>query len=422
MIHVCYGMSDEDGHFTKYPAVSICSLLENTSEKISIHFIHDSTLTPANKDKLIELVAKYEQKIFFYNVDELYPDRMKNLQQKYDSIAKVGKWSVGAMYRLLAPEILPPEISKVIYFDTDIVLNLDVKELWNLDMKTYPIAAKVEADIFPNEPPYNKKLTEEQIKQIDFTFRFPKKLCTELNLVRYENYFASDVMILNLKQIREIFEEENSTLIDTSFDILTRYDMQFIDQDALNYLFSETCYHLPAKYNVFVLQDGTYMNLTGIPGKIQRWIYHYSGYNQGFQKGNPFFELWFRYFLKTGFLDTEMIFNIAEDYCRQLDDERMRMQSILKTIDRKKITAIAFKETFPALKNLGFENIIDVENLGELSKDFFYMIFINGYELLRERFLSQGFVEDLDFCNGMKILTRSQGGLFREDRYIIRDM
>ena len=98
------------------------------------------------------------------------------------------------------------------------------------------------------------------------------------------------------------------------------------------------------------------------------------------------------------------------------------MQSILKTIDRKKITAIAFKETFPSLKNLGFKTIINVEKLDELSKDYYYMIFINGYELLRERFLAQGFVEDLDFCNGMKILTRSQGGLFREDRYIIRDM
>ena len=54
-IHVCYGMTDNYGTYSKITGTSICSIFENTNEPVSVHIIHDFTLTDRNREKFIEL-------------------------------------------------------------------------------------------------------------------------------------------------------------------------------------------------------------------------------------------------------------------------------------------------------------------------------------------------------------------------------
>ena len=340
------------------------SVFKNTREKITVHFIHDSTLNNIDKKKFLALAEKFDQKIIFYNVDEIFSKRIAEIKSKYDRIPGSDHWTIGAAYRLFAPEILPPEISKVIYLDADTLANLDILELWQIDIGDYPIAAKVEADTFPNESPYNLPEFAKHLHEIDLAVTNPKKLCDEFHLVKQENYFASDVMILNLEQIRKIFAEEGTTLIDASIEILTRYPLQYVDQDALNYLFSETCLHLPAKFNVFVGQVHNFFERTGLNEENSSWIYHYSGYNQRFDEKLPLDMLWLECLFDSGFFDLQMFLNVVEDYRKQLDSEREKIQSMLKQLG----------------------------------------------------------LHDLKISEPRLILTRSKGGIFKDERKIIFDM
>ncbi len=49
MIHVCFSLYDASGAYSKYTGTAICSVLENTKENITIHLLHDSTLTEKNR-------------------------------------------------------------------------------------------------------------------------------------------------------------------------------------------------------------------------------------------------------------------------------------------------------------------------------------------------------------------------------------
>ncbi|MBQ8692167.1 MAG: hypothetical protein IJ520_03390, partial [Synergistaceae bacterium] len=43
------------------------------------------------------------------------------------------KLTAGALYRLFMPEVLSG-LDKVIYLDCDIVVNMDIAELWDIDL------------------------------------------------------------------------------------------------------------------------------------------------------------------------------------------------------------------------------------------------------------------------------------------------
>ena len=424
MIQILYGMTDLNGRFAKYPATSICSVLENSKSKIQFHLIHDSTLTNSNREKLIDLVSRYNQSIRFYNVDEIFPDRIKDLKNRYEKIPKLINWAFGALYRLLAPELI--DVSKIIYFDTDIIVNLDVAELWNIDIENFPIAAKSEIDAIPN--------IEKIPPAIDLFNSNPKKICDELKLVKRENYFASDVMIYNLDLIRRIFSEENTNLIDSSLEILKKFSMQYIDQDALNFLFSETFLHLPKKFNVFVGQMIKFYDFMNSELKIENWIYHFSGYNQDFDRTNNFSRLWFKYFAKTPFFNSDSIFNLAEHFQNLLDYERQKTQWIFKISKSKHLATFASRENFPALKNFfyfedefmldadgsnqSFQLLLDLMQRG----DTFTLIFIAYYDSLKDFLIKHGFKENLDFINGRHMIPRNQDGLLEPDKVAIYNM
>ena len=54
MIDICYGLYDRNGRYSKFVGTSMVSIFENTSEKITIHILHDNTLTEDNLSYLNE--------------------------------------------------------------------------------------------------------------------------------------------------------------------------------------------------------------------------------------------------------------------------------------------------------------------------------------------------------------------------------
>jgi lipopolysaccharide biosynthesis glycosyltransferase len=104
--------------------------IENNNYKINFFLI--GNLTNENKREFISLKKIQDFEIEFIGINE---KQFKGLPifKTYDS--KIV--SLANYYRLLIPELLPSEIEKVIYLDCDIILNKDISELWNINIKNY---------------------------------------------------------------------------------------------------------------------------------------------------------------------------------------------------------------------------------------------------------------------------------------------
>ena len=238
MIHVCFGLHDGDGRYSKFVGATMASIFENTASNVTIHILHDATLTAVNREKFSWLAGRYNQRVKFYNVDELCPDELNHLREKLADKLNL-RFSIGAFYRLLVKKIFGN--GRMIYLDADIIVNTDIAELWRVDMQGLPVAAVPEIDAT-----HGRMITN--------------KFVINAELVRAEDYLCSGVVMFDLDKI---------------YDVLFRDGVNFLayysacespDQDILNGFFSKNYLKLEQKFDSFVLAESP---------PVASKIYHY---------------------------------------------------------------------------------------------------------------------------------------------------
>ena len=181
MINVCFGLHDADGKYSKFVGATMVSIFENSFTpppipSITVHILHDATLTDDNRDKFSYLAGRYGQSVKFHNVEKLCADEINFLREKLADKLKM-RFSVGTFYRLLIKKILGT--GKVIYLDADIIVNLDISELWQQNLQNFPVAAVPEIDATQH-------------------YMIDNKFLLKTGFVKLENYFCAGVMIFNL--------------------------------------------------------------------------------------------------------------------------------------------------------------------------------------------------------------------------------
>ncbi len=294
MIHVCFVLHDKKGLYSKFTGTAMCSIFENSSTPpryITIHILHNNTLTTENRDKFISLAEKYNRLVKFYNVEELCANKIEEYVKLVPSV-KDSKVSVGAFYKLLIPRILPANVNECIYLDSDIIVNLDIKELlrFQIELNDRPLGAVTEISNGVNIATYAKSIRD--------------------GFLTIDDYFNSGVLLMNLKVLRN--REE---------DILNGFKFRgehpeyiFFDQDILNYLFQKETLKLPVKFNRLVktLRYDNRFVRRDVVIKVKREIYHYAGdiYGLDFDIKDPLNQLWFNYFTKTPWFSAETINNL----------------------------------------------------------------------------------------------------------------
>lgn len=258
MIHVCFPLHDLYGTYSKYEGAAICSLLENTLSKVTIHLLHDKTLTEENKRNFIDLVSRYQQSIQLYEIDT------SNFE---DYKAMCGSITIGTLFRLRIPDVLPDTIRKVIYLDADLIFNLDIKELWKVDLSNAMMAGCLDLPV---------------ANQVSHMW------ACETGLIPHESYINAGVLILNLSAIRKEYNLESVCL-----EFLKKYPKcDACDQDALNYVFQGKIHFLEGKYNLFTRLCDEVKPL--IPA-----IYHYSGVFINYETPGKCDQLFLSYLLKS---------------------------------------------------------------------------------------------------------------------------
>lgn len=198
--------------------VMMCSVCVNNPDvDIQFHVIIDMDVTAEDCDDLADVAAPYRASVHFYRVDE---QLLGNPFPQVDNIITRATY-----FRLYLTDILPPSIDKVLYLDGDVIVRHSLKELWNVDLSGYALAAV----------PDKCMGTADRYDALGYS----KSL----------GYFNSGVLLINLAYWRQ----HQVTKLFAGF-LRDRWEtILYHDQDVLNYIFREQKMMLPIKYN---FQDG----------------------------------------------------------------------------------------------------------------------------------------------------------------------
>lgn len=130
--------------FASVLGTSVASLLENnkSAENIEIYVI-EHEISSYNKEKLAKLVESYGRNLHYISMPNINQDENLGLKQ----IKK--NWLFDSYCRLFLDHILPKDISKVIYLDSDVLVVNDINNLWDYDLQGKCIGAVKEC-IGPN--------------------------------------------------------------------------------------------------------------------------------------------------------------------------------------------------------------------------------------------------------------------------------
>ena len=396
MIHVCFGLHDADGHYSKFVGTTMASVFENTSAPVTAHILHDATLTADNRDKFSYLAGSYGQRVNFHNVEIHCPNELILLKERLATVF-ASRFSIGTFYRLLAKKIFSPlGVNKIIYLDADIIVNLDIIELWRQNMESFTVAA---------------------VPEVEATFNnmVPNKFLITTGRVRKENYFCAGVMIFDLDKLGENFLLEG-------VNFLTAYPAcECFDQDILNAAFSANYLKLNQKFDSF--SDAERMRRAPVMKKI----YHYAGRSIGLNSFDPYNKLWLENFSKTPWFNAEIFHNVGREIDNTIDQRTELTQWLMKVYATRRRTfciepnGVNFiKGIFGVRDNEQFIEMRDNDSLKKLLSKMneqrgrtMFFVFVPFYPPFRMELMRHGFKEFEDFVNGFLFVTQKQ---YRQSR------
>lgn len=205
-------MASDDG-YAPYMGTSILSLLENnvkSFETINLYII-DNGISEANRKKLTQ------QSDAFQNVNTSFFD----LTERFLTLHPVVEngWDNTIYGRFFLDDVVDESAEKVLYLDSDTIVNASLKELISTDIKEYCLAGVAD-------------LSEK--KQKEFLDMSPS--C---------RYINSGVLLVNMKKWRELKIPEKLIEFVNTFP----KKLPTPDQDAINAVCGSMTLILPLKYN-----------------------------------------------------------------------------------------------------------------------------------------------------------------------------
>ncbi|MEE9362039.1 MAG: glycosyltransferase family 8 protein [Cellulophaga sp.] len=160
MINIAYSC---DNAYVEHTGISIISLLENNKEinSINIYFI-EKDVSQENINKLKEITAQYKRKFIIIP----FKDICKDLK-----INTLGRHIETVYAKLFFSRI--EDIDKILYIDSDTVINSSIAEFWEIDLadnllagvETYTVDAKKELNLSKSDTFINDGVTLINLKE-----------------------------------------------------------------------------------------------------------------------------------------------------------------------------------------------------------------------------------------------------------------
>ena len=136
---------------------------------------------------------------------------------------------VTVFLRIFIPYMIDQDVEKVIYIDVDTIVQDDISNLWNIDLKDYTIGA-----------------VQDYCKTVDCRWSGIPNY-KQLGLAGDTKYFNSGVLLINPKKWRK------QDITNQVIDVLTKYKEHVVmpDQYGLNVVFVNKWLELDPKWNWF---------------------------------------------------------------------------------------------------------------------------------------------------------------------------
>jgi len=184
--------------------------------------------------------------------------------------------SLAAYLRLMLPELLPADVSKVIYLDADMLVRRDLTQLWLEPLGDYSaLAVQDYAAPFIDS---SMSLSNFDVCNLHLAAAFPVANYRELGISADRMYFNSGLMVINIQKWRS----ENIT--GQVFDCLRTHRQHVLwwDQYALNVVLADKWRCLDHRWNqgahIFVYphwRESPFNRETYALLKEDPWVIHY---------------------------------------------------------------------------------------------------------------------------------------------------
>lgn len=252
-IDITLAIRDESGSYYINAYIVLVSVFENTKSPVRVHILHDDSIHYGKAD-LEELCAKYGQEILFHRVPDFDPE----------VAASITRWfNLGTMYRYYMQDFIPSE--KVIYLDCDIIVNRDIKDLWEVPLNGALVGAVKDFSSYWTKSGQVRSKYREKIAYLKIT---------------PDTCYDAGVMVVNLERLRELDRNlgpgRNLLMERTIAALDLDINLECPDQDILN----AVCAELPnglllldESFNYMLTKAGRlYDGLDVMQGKIVQFI------------------------------------------------------------------------------------------------------------------------------------------------------
>ena len=214
-------ISFNDNYF-RMTEVMIYSLFKNHPEtEIHVYLLY-TNLKP-------EYMAEFQQLFEKFSNKSLHLLSMDSNMHK--NVSVTGPYSIESVFRLIGLNLLPADIHRILWLDSDIIINGNLLDLYNTELSDSPFAVCEDIKAVIN-------CEADDLKQI----------CgTPLD----RKYFNSGVLLMNLDYIR--LHHLDTLIRDVIFAEFENYPL--LDQSILNRLFFDSVTYVPwSLYNVHPLR------------------------------------------------------------------------------------------------------------------------------------------------------------------------
>lgn len=246
---------------------------KNPSDEITFHLLTDYFEADSIK-KFNDLVSKSNDEIKIYNIDK----------KKFDGFNM--NFSVYVWFRILIPELVDENISRVLYLDCDVIVDSNLDYLFELDFSDKAIAAVIDRESFDSNTFKRLKYPEEK------------------------KYICAGAMLINVDYWRE------NEITQKVYDYGKKYPKEsvFAEQDAINYLCQDSKIILPLRFGVvnnFFSASYRYDKNQVLEAMNNPVIIHYAGNSPWKYPSNHHFhkKLWWSYMKKSKVNQNSILFN-----------------------------------------------------------------------------------------------------------------
>lgn len=242
-----------DNQYYQHCGAMLLSLFKQNNDNFHIYIL-SLELANDRKLRLKEFVESYHHQIHFIDIEKSLIENFPMKPSDYPSLA--------TYLRLFIPRLLPANVDKALYVDSDIIFNRDISALYEYDLDNYALAAMEDA---PNQHPKRLEYPESDL------------------------YFNAGFLLLNIKYLRDInFTDKALAYIKDNHKKIILHD-----QDVLNALLHGRVKFISITWNML---DCFYKNPPFIADKYQTelkacWnfptVIHFSGPLKPWHKGCP---------------------------------------------------------------------------------------------------------------------------------------